>query len=430
MRGDTEIYSVSGFGGTDKAGSANSEYPDNSCTIFDDSGSNITYKPITIKGKSYLYVPFGDDDQLPYEIIQKVADNMVMSQNKFYNVLTCYGQGVRFFDKKTKQETENEDVQQFEFRNQLNRFFIEQCTDMKYFFFTVTAIILSGDGTQIVQMRHKESCYCRFEKADEMGRIQHVFYGNFKDSAMKPDEVEVLEMLDDTDPWGDLRVRLGFDPDPKTGQPRKALASDPFGRATRTRKFAIVTRFPTPGYQYYPVPYYTAILRDSWYDIYMLIGRGKRAKIRNSAPPRFQVEVHKDYWDNLCDNEGITDPQKRRARVKQEKQNIENFISGYANELFKEITFTDMLTKPDAWGAAMNWYFGEYGKVKHQFMIDVTGEKWDDDYINSFINDYGYVTYLKSKLRTALDEENARRRAAGLGDLCEENGMLINWGQF
>ena len=98
--------------------------------------------------------------------------------------------------------------------------------------------------------------------------------------------------------------------------------------------------------------------------------------------------------------------------------------------LFKEITFTDMLTKPDAWGAAMNWYFGEYGKVKHQFMIDVTGEKWDDDYINSFINDYGYVTYLKSKLRTALDEENARRRAAGLGDLCEENGMLINWGQF
>ena len=331
MRGDTEIYSVSGFGGTDKAGSANSEYPDNSCTIFDDSGSNITYKPITIKGKSYLYVPFGDDDQLPYEIIQKVADNMVMSQNKFYNVLTCYGQGVRFFDKKTKQETENEDVQQFEFRNQLNRFFIEQCTDMKYFFFTVTAIILSGDGTQIVQMRHKESCYCRFEKADEMGRIQHVFYGNFKDSAMKPDEVEVLEMLDDTDPWGDLRVRLGFDPDPKTGQPRKALASDPFGRATRTRKFAIVTRFPTPGYQYYPVPYYTAILRDSWYDIYMLIGRGKRAKIRNSAPPRFQVEVHKDYWDNLCDNEGITDPQKRRARVKQEKQNIENFISGNEN---------------------------------------------------------------------------------------------------
>ncbi len=108
----------------------------------------------------------------------------------------------------------------------------------------------------------------------------------------------------------------------------------------------------------------------------------------------------------------------------------ENFVEGYANENFKIVKFTDKLSKPDAWGAAMNWYFGDYGVVKHQFMIDVTGEKWDDDYINSFINDYGYVTYLKSKLRTALNEENARRRAAGLGDLCEENGMLINWGAF
>jgi hypothetical protein len=330
-RGNTEIYSVSGFGGKDQADSANSAYPDNSSTIFDDDSANISYRDITVKGKTYTYVPFGADDQLPFEIIQKVGDNMVMSQNKFYNVLTCYGQGIRFYDKKTKLETENEDVQLFTFRNQLNRFYIEQCTDMKYFFFTVTCIILSADGKQIVQLRHKESCYCRFEKADEMGKIQHVLYGNWRDSALDPDKVEVLELLDEIDPWGDLNVRLGLMPDPKTGEKRKALASDPFGRATKTRKFAIVTRFPTPGYQYYPVPYYTAILRDAWYDIYMLIGRGKRAKIRNSAPPRFQVEVYKDYWDNLCDNEGITDPEKRKARIKKEKQNIENFISGNEN---------------------------------------------------------------------------------------------------
>ena len=132
-RGNTEIYSVSGFGGKDQADSANSAYPDNSSTIFDDDSANISYRDITVKGKTYTYVPFGADDQLPFEIIQKVGDNMVMSQNKFYNVLTCYGQGIRFYDKKTKLETENEDVQLFTFRNQLNRFYIEQCTDMKYF---------------------------------------------------------------------------------------------------------------------------------------------------------------------------------------------------------------------------------------------------------------------------------------------------------
>lgn len=47
--------------------------------------------------------------------------------------------------------------------------------------------------------------------------------------------------------------------------------------------------------------------------------------------PRFQVEVYKDYWDNICDSEGITDPQKRIARIKKEKKNIEDFISGNEN---------------------------------------------------------------------------------------------------
>lgn len=330
-RGDTEIYSVSGFGGKDSVSTANSSYPTDSNVIFDDPGDTVTYRPITIKGKSYNYVPWGSDDQLPYEIIDKVGANMVVSQNKFYNIITCYGQGVRFFDLKTEKETKDEDIKMFCFRNQLNKFFIEQCTDMKYFFFTVTCIILDNEGKNIVQMRHKEACFCRFTEPDDKGRTPFVLYGNFREGQLVPDNIEVLDLLDETDPWGDLQVRLGLMPDPRTGEPRRAAAADKYGRATTKRKFAIVTRFPTPGYQHYPIPYWASMLRDAWYDIYMLIGQGKRAKIRNSAPPRFQVEVYKDYWDNLCDAEGITDPEKRRERIKKEKKNIEDFISGNEN---------------------------------------------------------------------------------------------------
>lgn len=331
MRGNTEIYSVSGFGGKDSVSTANSSYPTDSNVIFDDPGDSVTYRPITIKGKSYNYLPWGSDDQLPYEIIDKVGANMVVSQNKFYNIITCYGQGVRFFDLKTEKETKDEDIKMFCFRNQLNKFFIEQCTDMKYFFFTITCIILDNEGKNIVQMRHKEACFCRFTEPDDNGRTPFVLYGNFREGHLVPDNIEVLDLLDETDPWGDLQVRLGLMPDPRTGEPRKAAAADKYGRATTKRKFAIVTRFPTPGYQHYPIPYWASMLRDAWYDIYMLIGQGKRAKIRNSAPPRFQVEVYKDYWDNLCDAEGITDPEKRRERIKKEKKNIEDFISGNEN---------------------------------------------------------------------------------------------------
>ena len=323
-RGDLEVYAVGGVGFTpgrfSDHSSANAEYSTNSSTIFDDNGIT-TYKTVMVGSREYQYIPFGANDQLPFDIIAKVGENMVMSQNKLFNVLTCYGQGVRFFDRKTKQQTENEEVELFQFRNSLTRFFLEQVMDMKYFFFTITCVILDREGCHIVQMRHKESCYCRFEKANDKGRIEHVLYGNWR-NLNNDNDVEVLPLLDEIDPWGDLMVRMGQMPDPKTGVCRKP---------TLARKFAILTRFPTPGYQYYPIPFYASIFKDAWYDIYELIGKGKRAKIRNSAPPRFQVEVHKDYWDNLCDQEGITDPQKRKERVKLEKHNIEEFITGNEN---------------------------------------------------------------------------------------------------
>ena len=176
-RGDLEVYAVGGVGFTpgrfSNHSSANAEYSTNSSTIFDDNGIT-TYKTVMVDGKEYQYIPFGANDQLPYDIIAKVGENMVMSQNKLFNVLTCYGQGVRFYDRKTNQQTKNEEVSLFKFRNSLERFYLEQVMDMKYFFFTITCVILDREGCHIVQMRHKESSYCRFTKANDKGRIEHV----------------------------------------------------------------------------------------------------------------------------------------------------------------------------------------------------------------------------------------------------------------
>ena len=120
---------------------------------------------------------------------------------------------------------------------------------------------------------------------------------------------------------GDLLVRMGKEPG-NAGICRER---------TKDRKFAIVMRFPTPGLQYYPVPYYTSIFRGHWYDIKQLIGIGKKAKLRNSTSVKYLVEVHRDYWNRLCTDEGIVDPQKKAERIKAEKENIIKFISGIEN---------------------------------------------------------------------------------------------------
>ena len=300
---------------------AASEYGSNSKDIFDE-GDLIQAKTITLDGRAYQYVPFGGDDLLPFEMIEKVGSNLVLAQNQLFNMLSCYGQGVRFFDKETGDKTKNTDIEEFVFRNQLNKQFMEQILDMKYFYFSVTVIILNKVGNKIVRLLSKEACFTRLEKADENGKINNIFYGNWKKSSQEERNIERIPLLDLSDPMGDLLVRMGIEADPNTGVCRKP---------TRDRKFAILNRFPTPGFQYYPVPYWTSALRDAWYDIYMMIGIGKRAKIRNSASPRYQVEISNEYWEQLCESEGIVDEKARKERIARGKTEIENFILGVEN---------------------------------------------------------------------------------------------------
>ena len=287
--------------------------------IYDED--NITASVLSGPHK-YQYMPFGSDNQLPYDLIEKIGGDEVMSQNKLFNVLTCYASGPKYMDYVTEKPTTDKEIKSWIMHNAIHSFMLEQSTDMKYFFFCVSVIILSNDGKQIVKLRHKEACFCRFEKADSSGRINHVFYANWRNS-QQPNEsnVEVLTLLDEHDPLGDLEVLLGRVP----GDDGKTRI------CTKERKFAILVRFPTAGCQYYPIPYYTSIFRGDWYTIKRLIGVGKKSMLRNHASIKYQVEIHKDYWANIFKEEHVTDPVKQQERIKQEKKNIQEFLSGIEN---------------------------------------------------------------------------------------------------
>lgn len=300
---------------------AASEYGADSSTIYNEDAIVVPH-PIVAEGKRLEYIPWGYDNKLPFEIIKKVQHNMVMSQNQLFNMLTCYGQGVRFFDTATDKKTKNQDILDFSFDNNLSQFFMEQILDMKYFFFAVACVILDKKGGKIVRIVHKEACYCRFTKANKRGRIEYVLYANWRNDAISSDDIEVIPLLDVASPLTDLKVRLGQIPDPRTGKE---------GRMTIDRKFAILVRFPTPGYQYYPMSPIMPALFDAWYDIYMMIGIGKRAKIRNSASPRYQVEINEMYWEMLFDQENITDEEAQKKRKEKALRDINDFVMGVEN---------------------------------------------------------------------------------------------------
>ena len=64
--------------------------------------------------------------------------------------------------------------------------------------------------------------------------------------------------------------------------------------------------------------------------------------------------------------------------------------------------------------------------MKHQFLIDESGEKWDDDYIDSLMTgDSLYLRYIMSKMSRRLSAINAERQAKGLDVLKEADGTVV-----
>ena len=266
------------------------------------------------------YVKWGEDNKLPYRVMKLIADDEVMAANKHFNVLCCYGSGVRFIDSATGEPTTNTEVRDFVRANAIPRFFLEQSTDMKYFYFCVVVLILNKKGDKIVNIRHKEACYCRFEKADKKGRINRVFVADFE-STVKKGEYEEITLLDEYDPIGHLRTLLGK----QVGEDGKMI------ERTAARKFAVLCKFPTVGNRYYPIPYYASLFRGNWYNIKQLIGLGKKTKIKNHSGIRYLVQINDRLWPELFKSEKITDAAAQKERVKKYKEDINTFLSGIEN---------------------------------------------------------------------------------------------------
>ena len=144
--------------------------------VFDDY--RMTYRPVPGYSNE-LYAPFGADDQLPYQIRELIGSDEVTAQNKLFNVLTCYGAGIQLKDRQGN-PSDNTEAAHWAKRQNLPTYFLEQITDMKYFYFAVCCVILSKDGKKINRLVHKDACFCRLQKADRQGRIRYVYYADWK----------------------------------------------------------------------------------------------------------------------------------------------------------------------------------------------------------------------------------------------------------
>lgn len=296
------------------------------------------------------YMPWGADDQMPYDIINLIESDETLSTCQMFNAEVCYGSGLVYqTDEMCKRNVVNE-VEEFFLDNDMASYFLGVCQDFKHFGFAVSVIILNEQGNKVVRVLRKEACYVRFAPANKEGVIPQVLYANWRNS-VRAEQVEVIPLLNPQSPWTNLQAQV------KKGK----------------RKFAVVSRVPTPDSTYYPIPYYASLFKGKWYNIKQLIGVAKEAKLKNSAPIKYHIEIAKSFWSNIFKAEGITDRVKQQERVNEEKDNIINFLTGMENS--GKVLFSEFYVSPN-------------GEEQHDVVInkietDKEGGDWATDIIEA-----------------------------------------------
>ncbi len=306
----------------------------NSAAVFREQGD---IAPIVID-KSLSYIPWGGDNQMPFDILALIEADETLATCQMFNAEVCYGSGLVYDSSECSASTQSA-IGDFFDDNDIPSYFLGVAQDFKHFGFAVSVLILNADGTRIVRLLRKEACYCRFAEAGADGRIPKVLYANWRNSIAARSQIEVLELLNPAAPLADLQERV---------------------KRTRQRKFAMLTRVPTPDSTYYPIPYYAALFKGKWYNIKQLIGMAKEAKLKNSAPIKYQIEISNKYWESIFKSEGITDRRKQQQRIVKEKQQILDFLTGAENA-------------GKAWFST--FYVSPNGEVQHDVVIN----KIDDD---------------------------------------------------
>lgn len=334
----------------------------NSASVFKE---DVDIMPVSISDK-LQYMPWGGDNNMPYDILQLIEDDETLSTCQMFNAEVCYGSGL-VYNCNDADNVTREQVQEFLMDNDLASYFLGACQDLKHFGFAVSVIILSNDATKIVRVVRKEACYCRFAPADKDGRIPQVLYANWRKFVTDEKQVEAIELLDMASPWDDLQVRIAY--------------------RTKCRKFAVLSRVPTPDSTYYPIPHYASLFRGKWYNIKQLIGIAKESKLKNSAPIKYQIEISQKYWESIFRSEGITDRRKQQKRIVEEKQSILDFLTGAENS--GKAWFSTFYVTPD-------------GKEQHDVVIhkiedSKEGGDWSTD-IQEAVNMICFTMRVHSNL--------------------------------
>lgn len=297
------------------------------------------------------FITRGPADDLPDQIIEKSAANVVVGANLAFLAQLLYGDGLRPM-RRTADGTLRElhagelpEVTQFLALNNTPRLLLEIANDLVTLGDAYLEIILdSAPLPAVAAINHLDSTCSRLSLM-ERGKVKFHGYSAQWNKAPEEDLI-ITPLIDRANPLRDLLTRTGRLPAPDG---RKAIEEP--------RRYALQLTLPTPGRFYYARPPWWTIFQSGWYDYACLIIRLKEALIKNNMVLKYAIEINDNFFLTLFKAEALTDEKQQRKRRNQVLQQINDFLTGADNagksfvsafryNMVKGITEHDILIKP------------------------------------------------------------------------------------
>ena len=295
-----------------------------SVTMFEKPASD----PFEVKAKDggekgFKVIPWGENNDLPQQIIAKVDKSPDLSTGLLFNVQVGFGDGIiactfKVDDKGVKTVVpvwDNKEINEFFDYNDINGYLIEQLTDMNYFFNVFPEIILDKNTPpKVASLTSKEATFSRWEEMDKTsGQIKnHLYSARWADEAVPDKEfVQVTPVLNFKRPIADLAERIEA--------------------KTKDKRFIVPVTFPTAGRTYYQKAYWYSIIESGWYDFATSIPQFKKYLIQNGMTIKYMIYLEHDYFKDIFTREGITDIKKQNARIAKEYKDLNKYLTGLAN---------------------------------------------------------------------------------------------------
>ncbi len=257
-------------------------FSNDSLTIFDEGHLD------PVKVDSYSVAPWGANNDLPQQVMEKIDAAEVVSTNANFNWKVPFGQGPKLVEVirdpetnrvKSFKEVLEGDAYEWFMRNNIPLLLMEILTDLSHFGNAFPVLIAGekkpGGGRKGIKgIVHREAMFSRWGLTKSKLIKQHLYCTKWDENPNNGD-IQASYVIDEYNAVADIEKRLTL------------------GRDVR---MCFPIYIPSPGRPYYSYPSWWSIFRSGWYDQLTSIPALKKAILKHNLGVRHIIYIADEYF--------------------------------------------------------------------------------------------------------------------------------------